>query len=217
MPPHGLDATELDALLQSIPVICWGAFEYVDPEDIMLFMLMVGCEGCGGAANVGLPIPGFVALSAGKDELSELMVLSGVIVRLCDFAALMLGFIGGDTGGEDHEKVAAGDALFDRDRFADGRDGRIVEDEADAEALPQGSPLSISPPPDVPEGPPRTKASKSPSPAVVVVSKLFDAGGPPKVMNSFLVVAVVPLAPSSCSFRVCSFSIRADIDLIRVI
>ena len=97
----------------------------------------------------------------------------------------------------DQENVAgAGDALLDR--FA-GREGRMVEDEAEA-FPPHGSPPSMS---EVPVLPP------------LLESRPFDTGGPPKLMNSFRVVALVLLAPSSCSFRVCSCSTRAEVDLIK--
>lgn len=97
------------------------------------------------------------------------------------------------------------------DRFA-GREGRIVEDEA--EAFPHESPPSISEVPVAP-WPPRTNASKFVSSPPLLESRPFDAGGPPKLMNSFRVVALVLLAPSSCSFRVCSCSMRAEVDLIK--
>jgi hypothetical protein len=125
---------------------------------------------------------------------------------------------GGDTGGVDQENVAAGDALLaDLERLVDGWDGKMVEDEADADAFAHESPPSISVPPEEPCCPPRTSASKSASPLPLVVSNPFDVLGPPKLMNSLRVVAVALLAPSSCSLRVCSFSTRADMDLINVI
>lgn len=53
-------------------------------------------------------------------------------------------------GGVDHENVAAGDALFDRVRFVEGREGKIVDDEVPVgvleRALAQESPPSISVP-----------------------------------------------------------------------
>lgn len=175
-----------------------------------------GC--CWGGANEGLPIPGLVALSAGNDELSELSVLSGVIARLCGFGAERFVFdIGGvDTGGEDQEKVAAGEELFvDLARLTDGREGKTVEEEADAGAFAQGSPPSMSGFSEVP-GPPRTSASKSASPAFpLLASNPLLTLGPPKLMNSLRVVAVALFAPSSCNLRVCSFSTRADMVLIR--
>lgn len=119
--------------------------------DIVLFMVAAGLACCCGGANVGLPIPGLVAVKAGKDELRLLKVLSGVTVRLCAFGAERFVLGGGETGGVDQENVAAGDALFvDLERFADGRDGRIVDDDADAEAFPHVSPPSMSFPVDEP-------------------------------------------------------------------
>ena len=54
-------------------------------DDTMLFMLKPGRAFCcgGGGAYVGLPMPGFIGLMAGKDELSDEKVLSGVTVRTC--------------------------------------------------------------------------------------------------------------------------------------
>jgi hypothetical protein len=156
---------------------------------------------------------------AGKDELREPKVLSGVIARLCAFGALrdVLLTDGGDTGGVDQENVAAGDALLeDLPRLLDGRDGKTVEDDADADAFAHGSPPIISAPPAGPGCPPRTSASKS-APPSLFVSKPFVALVPPKLMNSLRVVAVELFAPSSCSFRVCSPSTRADMDLISTI
>jgi hypothetical protein len=107
----------------------------------------------------------------------------------------------------DHANVAAGEALL----------VRFAEDDAEAfaEALPHGSPPSMSEPPVVPWLPPRTKASKFVSSPPLVVSNPLVVLGPPKLMNSLREVAVVLFAPSSCSFRVCSCSTRAEVDLIR--
>jgi hypothetical protein len=145
-----------------------------------------------------------------------LNVLSGVIARLCGFEAARFVRGGGDTGGVDHENVGAGDALFDPVRLVDGRDGNTAEDAADADALAQGSPPSMSVPPDDPCCSPRTSASKSVSPPPLLVSKPFVVLGPPKVMNSLRVVACELFAPSSCSLRVCSFSTRTDVLLMRL-
>jgi len=161
-------------------------------------------------------MPGFAALRAGKEELSVFSVLSGVMALLCGFGALRLVVGGGETGGVDQEKVAAGDALLDLVRLVDGREGRTAEDVVDAEAFAHGSPPSISVPPDDPCCPPRTSASKSVSPFPLLVSKPLVADGPPKDMNSLRVVAVELFAPSSCSLRVCSFSTRADVILMRL-
>jgi len=149
--------------------------------------------------------------------LSVWRVLSGVIVRFCAFGAdKFVGGGGGDIGGVDHENVAAGDALFDRTRFVEGRDGKIVDDAADAEAFVQGSPPSMSVPVVDPCCPPRTSASKSLPPFSALVSKPLVAAGPPKAMKSFRVAALPLLAPSSWSFRVCSFSMRCDMNLMSV-
>jgi hypothetical protein len=90
----------------------------------------------------------------------------------------------------------------------------MVDDDADVG--PQVSPPSMSVPPEEPCCPPRTSAAKSASPPPLAVSMPFVALGPPKLINSLRVVAVALLAPSSWSLRVCSFSMRADIDLISV-
>lgn len=163
-------------------------------------------------------MPGLLGAMAGNEELSVPKVLSGVIARLCAFGALRFVLVGGggDIGGVDQENVAAGDALLDLERLFDGREGRIVEDEAEPGAVAHGSPPSMSVPPEEPCCPPRTSASKSASPPPFVVSKPFVVLGPPKLINSLRVVAEALLAPSSWSFRVCSFSTRADIDLINV-
>lgn len=101
-------------------------------------------------------------------------------------------------------------------RFA-GLEGKIAEDDAEAfaEALAHGSLPSMSEPPVAPALP-RTKASKFVSSPPFVVSKPFDVGGPPKLINSLRVVAVALLAPSSCSFLVCSCSMRDEVDLINI-
>lgn len=140
--------------------------------------------------------------------------VSGVMERLCAFGGLRFTLLCGG-GGVDQEKVAAGDALFDRVRLLSGRDGKMVDDAA-VVALAQGSPPSMSVPPDEPCCPPRTSASKLFSPSPFVVSKPFDVLGPPKLMNSLRVVTVALFAPSSWSLRVCSFSTRPDMDLMSV-
>jgi hypothetical protein len=93
----------------------------------------------------------------------------------------------------------------------------MVDEEADVGALAHGSrpPPSMSDPVFVPWLP-RTSASKSASPAPFGVSKPFEDGRPPKLMNSLRDVAGALFAPNSCSFRVCSFSTRAESDLISV-
>lgn len=71
---------EVLALLQSMPEL--GAVN----EDafvgwvIVLFMLIVGLFCC--CEKVGLPIPGLVGFIAGKEELRDENVLSGVMVLL---------------------------------------------------------------------------------------------------------------------------------------
>ena len=105
---------------------------------------------------------------------------------------------GGDTGGDDQENVAAGDALFvDLARFVEGLDGRMVDDDAEVEAFAHRSPPSMSVPLDEPCGSPRTSASKPLSPSPLLESKLLGALKPPKLMNSLRVVAEALLAPSS--------------------
>lgn len=197
------------ALLQSTPLEFGVVYRgVVDGCDIMLLMPIAGLFCC--CEKVGLPIPGLAGLIAGKEELRDEKVLLP-----CGVGTFDGGGGGGETGGVDHEKVAgAGEALLDL--FA-GRDDRAAEDEAEvlAEALAHGSPPSMSEPP-VALALPRTKASKLVSSPPFVVSKPFDAGGPPKLMNSLRVVAVVLLAPSSCNFLVCSCSTRNEVDLINV-
>lgn len=120
---------------------------------------------------------------------------------------------GGDTGGVDQANVAAGDAVLAR--FVAGCMGRVADVDPDAEPFAHGSPPSMSDPPDGPGFPPRTSASKLVSSPPLVESSPFMGLGPPKLINSLRDVAVALLAPSSCSLRVCSFSIRADVDLIK--
>ena len=80
------DIEEPVALDQLIPVFCvlllLLLYDGVGTGEMMLVMPMVGLDCCCGGANDGLPMPGFMALSAGKEELRELSVLSGVMVRL---------------------------------------------------------------------------------------------------------------------------------------
>lgn len=204
--PH-VDAEEALALLQSTPPELWAVYEGVIIGcDIILFIPIAGLACC--CEKVGLPIPGLAGLMAGKEEFRVEKVLLP-----CGADAFVGG--GGETGGVDHEKVAgAGEALLDL--FA-GREGRTAEEEAEAlaEALVHESPPSMSEPLVAPALP-RTKASKFVSSPPFVGSKPLDAGGPPKLMNSLRVVAVVLLAPSSCSFLVCSCSTRDEVDLINV-
>jgi hypothetical protein len=163
-----------------------------------------------------LPMPGLLGVIAGNDEFRVLKVLSGVIVLLVPWGAERF-VAGGDTGGVDHEK--AGEPLFDDfPRFTAGLEGSIVDEEAEAGAFAQGSPPSISVPLDVPPFSPRTSASKSVSPFPFAESRPLVPLTPPKLMKSFRDVAVVVLlAPSSWSFRVCSFSTRDERFLISAI
>lgn len=216
LPPHGLvdNVDELEARLQSIPPLFFCA---VDGDIILLMLVVVPCC-CWDVAKDGLPIPGLLGAIAGKEELSVLKP-SGVIDRLCNLGAasrVVVGGGAGEIGGVDQEKVAAGDALLERPRLFDGRDGKMVDEDADVDALAQGSPPSISVPPELPCCPPRTSASKSVPPSPFVVSKPFAVLGPPKVMNSLRVVTVALFAPSSWSLRACSTSTLPDIDLMRV-
>ena len=180
--------------------------------DITLFMPIAGL--CCGWENDD-PMPGFAGAMAGKDEFNEFIVLSGVMVLSPPCAGGAAKFVGGgDTGGVDQANVAAGDAfLAGPIRFAAGLEGSVVEDEAEGGAFAHGSPPSMSDPVLAPWFP-RTRASKSPSPDPLDVSRPFVAGKPAKLMNSLREVAGALFAPSSCSFRVCSFSTRADRDLI---
>lgn len=180
-------------------------------------MLIAGRDCWAGGAKDGLPIPGLTALRAGNEEFRVFRLLSGVTVRLCTTGAERLFTGGGETGGVDHENVAAGDGLFaDLFRFAAGREGSTVEDDVEVDAFAHGSPPSISLPPFVPCGPPRTSASKSVPLSPIFASITLEAAGPPNDMNSLREVVVALLAPNSWSFRVCSFSTRADMDLMSV-
>lgn len=202
------------ALLQSKPELCVD-MEDVVAGDIMLFMLIPtpGLDCC--CERDELPIPGLFGAIAGNEEFKEFSVLSGVIVLLVPSGAER--FAGGDTGGVDHENVAAGEALLDdRVRFTEDREGKIVDEEADVGALAHGSPPSMSPPLDVVWLQPLTSVSKSASPVPFVASRPLVPGRPPKLMSSFRDAAtlVALFAPSSWSFLVCSFSTRADRDLM---
>jgi hypothetical protein len=158
-------------------------------------------------------MPGLAGAIAGKVEFKELKLLSGVMALICvGGAARFVG--GGDTGGVDQANVAAGDAfLAGPPRFTAGLEGNVAEDEAEAGAFAQGSLPSMSEPVLAPCVP-RTSASKSLPPSPLLVSSPLVPGRPPKLMNSFRDVVGALFAPSSCSFRVCSFSTRADRDLI---
>ena len=133
---HGFAVAVDDALLQSIPPDEAGCIIGVDEVvgDIILFILRPAFIGClEGGEKLDDPMPGFVGTIAGNDELRVLRVLSGVIVLCvpCGAARLVVG--GGEIGGELHEKVAAGDALLEeRARLAEGREGKIVDEEAEA-------------------------------------------------------------------------------------
>lgn len=181
---------------------------------LILFMLPMPYAGvCGWEKEE--PMPGFAGAMAGKAELIELRLRSGVTVRMppcAGGAARLVG--GGDTGGVDHANAGAVDAFAaEPTRFAAGRDGSVVDDEADAGALAHASPPSMSEP--VPAlWFPRTRASKSASPDPLLMSRPLVPGKPPKLISSFRDDAVPLFVPSSCSFRVCSFSTRAESDLM---
>jgi hypothetical protein len=102
-------------------------------------------------------------------------------------------------------------------RFAAGLEGSVVEEVADAGVPAHGSPPNISDPLDLLWVSPRTSASKSMSPFPLAVSSPLLAATPPKLMKSFRDAETVVDAPvpSSCSFRVCSFSTRDDNDFMR--
>lgn len=161
-------------------------------------------------------MPGLLGWIAGNAELNEFMVLSGVIVLLglCGADRFVTG---GEMGGVDQEKAAAGEALFDvLPRLGPGLEGSMLEEVADAGALAQGSPPSIFPPFELPCLSPLTRASKSPSPPFMP-SFPFAPGRPPKLIKSLREDTFGAFAePSSWSFLVCSFSTRAESDLIRV-
>jgi hypothetical protein len=142
-------------------------------------------------------------------------VLSGVIALLVFWGADRF-VAGGEMGGVDQENAAAGEALFDvLPRLGPGREGSMLEEVADAGALAQGSPPNISPPFELPCLSPRTRTSKSPSPPFMPSCPLVP-GTPPKLIKSFRDDTFGALAePSSWSFLVCSFSTRAESDLIR--
>lgn len=155
--------------------------------------LACGCE------KEELPIPGLLGWMAGNAELKALRELSGVMVLLVPWAGARF-FTGGDTGGVDHEKAGAGEGLLALiARFAAGRDGSVVDDVADADALAQGSPPSMSDPLDGPAAPPRTKASKSTSPLPLEWSNPLLPVAPPKLIRSLrdATAVVEVLAPSS--------------------
>lgn len=125
-------------------------------------------------------------------------------------------FGGGDTGGVDQEKVAAGDALLDLVKLVRGRDGNVVGVDVGGIAFDHALPPSMSVPPNAPPCcSPRTSASKSVSPLPLLASNPLVIEGPLKLINSLREVDVALLAPNSWSLRVCSFSTRADMDLMR--
>lgn len=151
VPPQELDVSDPPpGLLQSTPE-CWMLpYEDVELGETMLFILIVGCVCWLDSPGDMVPIPGLIAPKAGNDEFRAPRLLSGVTDRLWCAGTERLFEGGGETGGVDHENVAAGEALFpDLLRFAAGRDGSTAEDDAD-DAFPQVSPPSISWPPEVP-------------------------------------------------------------------
>jgi hypothetical protein len=143
--PQGFEVSveEVLVLLQSMLEPCV-LYDGVMAGDVMPLRVapMIGL--CCGCAREGLPMPGFEGAMAGKAELSELNVLSGVIALPDALGAERLVCGGGDTGGLDHEKAAAGDAFLIDPVLAAGRDGRIVEEDADVGAVAHGSALPPS-------------------------------------------------------------------------
>lgn len=78
--PH-VDAEGVLALLQSTPLELGAVYEGVVVGcDIMLFMPIAGLFCC--CEKIGLPMPGLAGLMAGKEELRDENVLSGVMARL---------------------------------------------------------------------------------------------------------------------------------------
>lgn len=173
-------------------------------------LVLVDCDG-----ERDDPIPGFNGAMAGNVELSDPMLLSGVMVLAApaDGAARLLG--GGDTGGLDQENAAAGDAFLEPARLVTGLEGSVVDEVAEAEAFAHGSPPNISEPAFNPWFP-RTSASKPPSPSPLVESSPPVPGSPLKLMNSLRDVEGALFAPNSWSFLVCSFSTREESDLMSV-
>jgi hypothetical protein len=128
------------AFVQSI-VLLGVVYDVAGSAEAMLFMLILGlCCCCDGAAKAGLPMPGLLGAIAGKEELSDVNVVSGVMARLCGFGAVSVELGAGEMGGVDHANVAAGEAFPDRERLAGGREGN--------DALAQVSPPSMSVPLD---------------------------------------------------------------------
>ena len=162
-------------------------------------------------------MPGFIGAMAGNDVFSELIAKSGVTVLLPVWGAVK--FVGGgESGGLDQENVAAGEALFeDRPRLLAGRDGSIVDEDADDGAFAHELPPSISVPNEAPFSP-RTRASKSVSPFPFAASRPSAPPMLPKLMKSLreadTVVAL--FAPSSWSLRIWSVSMRVETVLMRV-
>ena len=116
---HAFNVTLEDpgALLQSRPELCvvYDGFGMADVlvEDVMLFILMpIAGLLCCCENELEPPIPGLVGAIAGNEEFNEVKVLSGVIVLLFVCGADRL-VGGGETGGLDHENVAAGEGLFE--------------------------------------------------------------------------------------------------------
>ena len=142
--PQGLDASVellLAALLQSMPALAGDVYNGVV---VVAGEIILPIGFCWFWEN-DEPIPGLAGVIAGNAELSEPIVLSGVMVLTAPSDGVVR-FVGGggDTGGVDHEKAATGDAvLADDARLAAGREGSVV---ADADAFPQPSPPSISEP-----------------------------------------------------------------------
>ena len=144
--PHGFEVTEDDpaGLFQSSPGLD-AVYDGVIGDRMLFRPIPIAGLACCCVligAIAGNPVLGAMA---GK-ELSELSVLSGVIVLLVVRGAER--FVAcGEIGGVDHENAGPEEAVLDAVRFPAGRDGNIIEDVAVEDALPQGSPPSIFPPP----------------------------------------------------------------------
>ena len=136
-----------------------------------------------------------VVVVEGVKGANALRVLSGVIV-LEVFGRVARGFgrrAGEEGGGVDHENAGAGDTFWERDRGFEGREGRVVDE--DAVAAAQGL-LTIFATGEDNGWPPRTRVSKSASSPFAVSVPLV----PPmaaNVMKSFERAAAAVLLEDS--------------------
>lgn len=129
---------------------------------------------------------------------------SGVMARdAAPFGANVLEIFCG--GGVDHEKVADGEGTRPDEVLC------AADREADGSAVAQGSRESLWV-----FCRPRTRLSKSPS-SPIVLSRPFVRFALMLDIKSARFAEVELIDPISCSFRVCSCSIRSDKDLIKVI